>query len=193
MEITLTPDQKDIIQHEIDNGRLQSPEEAIEQALAQWEERRRDLIDLLSALDEAEEDFKTGRYVECTEETLPQIKAEILRNAGIGSVAAAKCGISSEEERRETWTRLFATSPKTARRRRNDGWSPSFNDSTNLLPLHFWQKTRRPSQRPQKRCVWAICDSLYSPEICRAHRPCHARKEGFGDCLGGVGLLPLLH
>jgi Arc/MetJ-type ribon-helix-helix transcriptional regulator len=90
MEITLTPDQKDIIQHEIDNGRLQSPEEAIEQALAQWEERRRDLIDLLSALDEAEEDFKAGRYVECTEETLPQIKAEILRNAGIGSVAAAK-------------------------------------------------------------------------------------------------------
>jgi len=90
MEITLTPDQEAIIEHEIRNGRLQRPEEAVEQALSQWEERRRDLIDLIAALDEAEEDFRTGRYVECTEETLPQIKAEILRNAGIGSVAADK-------------------------------------------------------------------------------------------------------
>ncbi len=88
MEITLTPEQEDLIKHEIENGRLQHPEEAVEQALAQWEERRRDLIDLIAALDEAEEDFKTGRYVECTEETLPAIKAQILRDAGISSVAA---------------------------------------------------------------------------------------------------------
>jgi hypothetical protein len=90
MQIELKPDLEALIQYEIQNGRLQKPEDAIEQALADWEERRLELIELLAALDEAEEDFRTGNYVECTPESLPEIKAQILRNVGIGPVASAK-------------------------------------------------------------------------------------------------------
>jgi putative addiction module CopG family antidote len=90
MEITLTPEQESLIQHEIENGRLKSAEEAVQQALSVWEERRRDLIELIAALDESEEDFKAGRYLECTPESLPGIKAEILRNAGVSVGAMAK-------------------------------------------------------------------------------------------------------
>jgi Arc/MetJ-type ribon-helix-helix transcriptional regulator len=61
MELTLTPDLQAIIQHEIDRLRLESPEEAVQQALSQWEERRRDLIDLGAALDEGDADLDAGK------------------------------------------------------------------------------------------------------------------------------------
>src|SRR5271163_4154307 len=48
MEITLTPEQESLIQHEIENGRIKSAEEAVQQALSVWEERRRDLIELIA-------------------------------------------------------------------------------------------------------------------------------------------------
>ena len=90
MKITLTPEQEELIQHAIDSGRLKSAEEAVQEALSLWEERQRDLTELLAALDEAEEDFRTGNFIECDSEGLPDLAEEIKRKVRESLGASAK-------------------------------------------------------------------------------------------------------
>lgn len=79
MKITLTPEQESLIQHAIENGRVASADAAVQEALDAWVERQRDLIDLLMALDEAEEDFRTGNFIECDAEGLGELAESIKR------------------------------------------------------------------------------------------------------------------
>jgi putative addiction module CopG family antidote len=81
MEIHLTPDQEAFVREAIASGRLHRAEEAVEQALAMWEERERRRVEILAALDVAEADIKAGRFTEYTEDNLPQLAEELKREA----------------------------------------------------------------------------------------------------------------
>ena len=50
-------DQQAFIRQAIDSGRYQTPEDAVRDAMARWEEHERSRVELLAALDEAEDDL----------------------------------------------------------------------------------------------------------------------------------------
>lgn len=60
MEIQLTPDQKAFVRQAIESGRLQRAEEAVQEALALWEERERTRAEILAAVDQAEDSLANG-------------------------------------------------------------------------------------------------------------------------------------
>lgn len=66
MEVWLTPDQEAFIRQAIASGRYQTPEEAVRDAMARWEESERARIELLTALDDAEGDLATAQYTDWT-------------------------------------------------------------------------------------------------------------------------------
>jgi Arc/MetJ-type ribon-helix-helix transcriptional regulator len=77
----LTPDQAAFVERAIETGRLQRAEDAVREALLLWEERERARVLLTAAFDEAEADMEAGHYTDYTDETLPQLAAELKREA----------------------------------------------------------------------------------------------------------------
>ncbi len=77
MEVQLTPDQKAFIKHAIESGRLHREEDAVREALSLWEERERARVELSAAFDDAESELEAGHYTDYTNETLPQLAAEL--------------------------------------------------------------------------------------------------------------------
>ncbi len=60
MEVQLTADQKAFVRQAIQSGRLRREEDAVEEALALWEERERARAEILAGLDEAEASLARG-------------------------------------------------------------------------------------------------------------------------------------
>ncbi|MGA3325477.1 MAG: hypothetical protein ABSF45_13480 [Terriglobia bacterium] len=60
MKVQLTPDQKAFVRQAIRSGRLHREEDAVQEALALWEERERTRMDILVAVDEAEASLARG-------------------------------------------------------------------------------------------------------------------------------------
>lgn len=60
MQIELTPEQSSFIDLGIQEGRFRNTEEAVHEALAQWEKRERARVELLSSLDLAERSLDSG-------------------------------------------------------------------------------------------------------------------------------------
>ena len=54
MRVELTPGQRAFVQRAIESGRFSREEEAVEEALALWEERERRRLEILAALDAAD-------------------------------------------------------------------------------------------------------------------------------------------
>jgi putative addiction module CopG family antidote len=54
MNVELTPDRRAFAQRAIESGRFSSEEEAVQEALALWEERERRRLEILAAVDGAE-------------------------------------------------------------------------------------------------------------------------------------------
>jgi Arc/MetJ-type ribon-helix-helix transcriptional regulator len=81
MEVHFTPDQEALILRAIASGRYQTAEDAVQDAMARWEEGERVRIEVLASLDEAEADLETGRYTDYTDETLPTLADELKREA----------------------------------------------------------------------------------------------------------------
>jgi Arc/MetJ-type ribon-helix-helix transcriptional regulator len=81
MEIHLTPGQEAFIREAVASGRVQRPEEAVEQAMHLWEERERTRLEILAALEAAELDLKSGRFTDYTDESLPDLVDELKREA----------------------------------------------------------------------------------------------------------------
>ena len=79
MEIHLTPDQEAFVREAIASGRLHRAEEAVEQALAMWEERERRRLEILVALDAAESDIARGDSIVITEESMKQLADDVKR------------------------------------------------------------------------------------------------------------------
>jgi Arc/MetJ-type ribon-helix-helix transcriptional regulator len=77
MEVHLTPDQEAFVQQAIASGRLQRPEEAVEQALSLWEQRERNRMEILAALDAAEASLARGEGIEITEQSMKDLAEEI--------------------------------------------------------------------------------------------------------------------
>lgn len=81
MELKLTPSQEVLIQRAIEQGRYRSDEEAVRDAMAQWEERERQRIDLTTETGRAEAELKSGSYRDYTDDTLPLLAEELKREA----------------------------------------------------------------------------------------------------------------
>lgn len=70
MKVDLTPDQRAFAQRAIDSGRFTREEEAVDEALALWEERERRRHEILSALDEAEASLARGEGLAVTDTSM---------------------------------------------------------------------------------------------------------------------------
>lgn len=70
MHVELTPEQNSFIELGIQQGRFRSREEAVRQALAQWEKRERARVELLASLDLAEQSLEAGDGEEYAPENL---------------------------------------------------------------------------------------------------------------------------
>jgi Arc/MetJ-type ribon-helix-helix transcriptional regulator len=77
MDVHLTPDQKAFARRAIESGRLHSEEEAVQEALALWEERERQRAEFLLTLDEARASLGRGEGRVITQESLQQLASEV--------------------------------------------------------------------------------------------------------------------
>jgi putative addiction module CopG family antidote len=73
MQVELTPAQASFIDLGIQEGRFRNTEEAIREALAQWEKRERARVELLASLDSAEQALDAGQGEVYTIETLSSL------------------------------------------------------------------------------------------------------------------------
>ena len=81
MELILTPEQDAFVRQAITTGRLHRVEDAVQEALALWEKQERNRIEILAALDESEDDLQAGRYVDYSDDSLPELERELKQEA----------------------------------------------------------------------------------------------------------------
>jgi Arc/MetJ-type ribon-helix-helix transcriptional regulator len=77
MQIELTPEQNSYVALGIEEGRFRDSQDAVQQALAQWEKRERARTELLSSLDLAEQSLDAGAGEEYTLENLKHLVSAI--------------------------------------------------------------------------------------------------------------------
>jgi len=77
MENQLTADQKAFARRAIETGRLHSEEEAVQEALALWEERERGRLEFLATLDDARASLAAGDGRAITQESMRELAAEV--------------------------------------------------------------------------------------------------------------------
>jgi putative addiction module CopG family antidote len=70
VNVELTPDQRVFVRHAIQNGRFAREEDAVQEALALWEERERRRVEILAMVDEAEASLARGEGREITEDSI---------------------------------------------------------------------------------------------------------------------------
>src|SRR5712691_9045659 len=70
MNVDLTPDQRALVKRAIESGQFSHEEEAVQEALALWEERERRRLEILASLDEAEASLAQGEGRPITEESM---------------------------------------------------------------------------------------------------------------------------
>ncbi len=87
MDVELTPDQKAFVQRAIESGRLQSEKDAVQEALALWEERERQRTEFLLTLDEAKASLARGEGRIITQESMRQLASEV-KERGRGRLLA---------------------------------------------------------------------------------------------------------
>ena len=76
MNVELTPDQRAFVQKAIESGRFSREEEAVQEALALWEERERRRFEILAMLDEADASLARGEGIPITEESMKSLAEE---------------------------------------------------------------------------------------------------------------------
>jgi Arc/MetJ-type ribon-helix-helix transcriptional regulator len=77
MQIDLTPDQKAFARRAIEAGRLHSEEDAVQEALALWEERERQRAEFLLTVDDARASLARGEGRVITPESMRQLAGEV--------------------------------------------------------------------------------------------------------------------
>jgi Arc/MetJ-type ribon-helix-helix transcriptional regulator len=77
MEVKLTPDQKAFALRAVEAGRLRSEEDAVQEALALWEERERKRVEFRATLDDARASLARGEGREITPESMRELAAEV--------------------------------------------------------------------------------------------------------------------
>ena len=79
MEIKLTPEQNDFIRRAVDDGRLKSAEDAVQQAFELWIERERRRDAILAAVDAAEASLARGEGIVITKESMRELAEDVNR------------------------------------------------------------------------------------------------------------------
>ena len=89
MQIRLSAGQEALIREGLENGRLQKPEDAFEEAMLLWEERERRRTEILLAVDRAEASLARGdgRIVTNCDEAM--LLAENIKKRGTERLVAA--------------------------------------------------------------------------------------------------------
>ena len=77
MDVQLTPDQQAFAQRAIESGRFHSEQDAVQEALALWEERERQRTEFLLALDDARASLARGEGRVMTQESVRQLAREV--------------------------------------------------------------------------------------------------------------------
>ncbi len=77
MEVQLTSDQKAFARRAIESGRLRTEQEAVEEALALWEERERQRIAFLLTLEDARASLSNGEGRTITQESMRELASEV--------------------------------------------------------------------------------------------------------------------
>jgi Arc/MetJ-type ribon-helix-helix transcriptional regulator len=77
MDVQLTPDQKAFARRAIESGRLHSEQDAVQEALALWEERERQRAEFLLTLDDAKASLARGDGRIITQESMRQLAQEV--------------------------------------------------------------------------------------------------------------------
>ena len=86
MQVELTPAQNSFVDLGIQEGRFRDSDEAVRQALAQWEQRERIRVELMASLDSAEQSLDAGEGETYTSETLREL-VESVQVRGIARLA----------------------------------------------------------------------------------------------------------
>lgn len=76
MEVQLTSDQKSLARRAVESGRLHSEEDAVQEALALWEERERGRVEFLASIDDARASVARGEGRAITQESMRELAAE---------------------------------------------------------------------------------------------------------------------
>ena len=87
MEVRFTPDQQAFIREAIESGRLDREEDAVKEALALWEERERRRMEIVAALDQADNSMARGEGRLITQESIREL-AEQVKQRGRARLAA---------------------------------------------------------------------------------------------------------
>jgi Arc/MetJ-type ribon-helix-helix transcriptional regulator len=77
MDVQLTPDQKAFARRAIESGRFHREEDAVQEALALWEERERQRAEFLLTLDDARASLARGEGRAITQESMQQLASEV--------------------------------------------------------------------------------------------------------------------
>jgi putative addiction module CopG family antidote len=77
MNVELTPEQRAFVQKAIESGRFKRKEQAVEEALALWEERERRRFEILAMLDEADASLARGEGIPITEESMKALAEDV--------------------------------------------------------------------------------------------------------------------
>ena len=77
MDVILTPDQRAFARRAIESGRLRSEQDAVQEALALWEERERQRTEFLLTLDAAKASLARGEGRVITQESMQQLAREV--------------------------------------------------------------------------------------------------------------------
>jgi putative addiction module CopG family antidote len=77
VNVELTPDQRAFVQRAIESGRFKRVEEAVEEALALWEQRERRRLEIIAMVEEAQASLARGEGREITEASMNALAAEV--------------------------------------------------------------------------------------------------------------------
>ena len=77
MNVELNADQRAFVQRTIESGRFSREEDAVQEALALWEERERRRLEILATVDEAEASLARGEGREITEESMKALAEDV--------------------------------------------------------------------------------------------------------------------
>jgi Arc/MetJ-type ribon-helix-helix transcriptional regulator len=77
MEVELTSDQRAFARYTVEAGRLGREEDAVEEALALWEERERRRAEFRATIDQARASLARGEGREITPESMRELSAEV--------------------------------------------------------------------------------------------------------------------
>jgi len=77
MEVQLTSDEMAFARRAVESGRLQNEQEAVREALALWEERERQRVELLATLDDAKASLARGEGRVITQQSMRELASEV--------------------------------------------------------------------------------------------------------------------